>query len=103
MTGTALERSDLASFTQLLQELIGGVVQRHVFSRPELELMLDLETCRLRKSARTDVLRRYLKTVQQQFAEGAASPLRLSVFLHREAQQRLTRGASRRAAGGFVA
>lgn len=103
MTGTALERSDLASFTQLLQELIGGVVQRHVFSRPELELMLDLETCRLRKAARADLLRRYLKTVQQQFAEGCASPLRLSLFLHGETQQHIARAASRRASRGISA
>jgi hypothetical protein len=103
LTGTALERSDLASFTQLVQELIGGVVQRHVFSRPELELMLDLETCRLRKSVRADVLRRYLRAVQQQLAEGTASPLRFALFLHRENQQRITRGALRRGARGIGA
>jgi hypothetical protein len=100
LTGTALERSDLAAFTELIQELIGGVIQRHVFSRPELELMLDLETCQIRKSTRADVLRRYLKAVQQQFAEGAATPLRLSLFVQKEAQQRVAKRVSRRAAGG---
>jgi hypothetical protein len=103
LTGTALKRSDLASFAELVQELIAGIVQRHVFSRPELDLMLDLETCQLRKSERADVLRRYLKTVQQQFAEGIADPLRLSTFLEMESQQRRIRGQSRHSAKGIGA
>lgn len=78
------ERSDLTSFSQLVQELIGGAVRRHVFTPWELELLLDLETCRVRKSARNELLKRYLRTVQQNFIEGASTPPRLSSFREHE-------------------
>jgi hypothetical protein len=84
LTGTRSERSDLMSFNQLVQELISGTVQRHVFTQWELELLLDLQTCTIRKCARPDLLKRYLKAVQQHFAEGASSLLRLSAFVEQE-------------------
>ncbi len=37
-----------------------------------------------------DVLRRYLKAMQQQFASDTSSPLRLSDFVEREQHQRHT-------------
>jgi hypothetical protein len=76
------------SFNQLVQELISGTVQRHVFTQWELELLLDLQTCSIRKCARADVLRRYLKAVQQHFTGDACSLLRLSAFVEQENQQR---------------
>src|SRR5438270_6223726 len=76
LTGTTAEESDLASFNQLVQELISGTLQRHVFTQRELELLLDFQTCCIRKCARGDVLRRYLKAVQQHFAEDASTLLR---------------------------
>ncbi|HZQ53928.1 MAG TPA: hypothetical protein VFB14_17125 [Bryobacteraceae bacterium] len=88
MIDTRSERSELTSFNQLVQDVIGGTVRRNTFTQWELELLLDLQTCRIRKSARPEVLRRYLKAVQQHFAQGATSPLRLSAFLEREAQER---------------
>ncbi|HSU58773.1 MAG TPA: hypothetical protein VLI55_05625 [Bryobacteraceae bacterium] len=88
MTDSRLERSDWTSFNQLLHELIGGAIRRHTFTQWELELLLDLQMSRIRKSSRSEVLRRYLRAVQQQFAQGAAVPLRLSVFLEAECQQR---------------
>jgi hypothetical protein len=83
-----LERSDWTSFNQLLHELIGGAIRRHTFTQWELELLLDLQMSRIRKSSRPDVLRRYLRAVQQHFAQGATVPLRLSAFLESESQQR---------------
>jgi hypothetical protein len=76
------------SFNQLVQELISGTVQRHVFTQWELELLLDLQTCSIRKCARADVLRRYLKAVQQHFTDDAANLLRLSAFVEQESRQR---------------
>lgn len=76
------------SFNQLVQELISGTVQRHVFTQWELELLLDLQTCSIRKCARADVLRRYLKAVQQHFTGDASNLLRLSAFVEQENQQR---------------
>ena len=63
-------------------------MRRHVFSQWELELLLDLQMCRLRKSARAGLLRRYLKSVQQQFSKGATVPPRLSAFLAREQEEK---------------
>jgi len=76
------------SFNQLVQELITGTVQRHVFTQWELELLLDLQICPIRKCARAEVLRRYLKAVQHHFTEHGSSLLRLSAFVEQENQQK---------------
>jgi len=77
----------MTSINRLVHEIIGGSVRRHTFSQWELELLLDLQTCRIRKSARAELLRRYIKAVQQHFSDGALAPLRLSAFLDRENQR----------------
>jgi hypothetical protein len=87
LSGKSAERLDLTSFSQLVQELINGAVRRHTFSPWELELLLDLQMCRARKSARAELLRRYLKAVQQQFALDGSSFLRLADFIEREQQR----------------
>ena len=87
MTDVRLEPSELTSLNQLVQEFIGGSLKRHTFTQWELELLLDLQTCRIRKSARPEVLRRYVRAVQQHFAQGALEPLRLSAFLESENQR----------------
>jgi hypothetical protein len=88
LTGIRPERSELTSFSQLVQELIAGVVRRHIFTSWERDLLLDFETCGIRKSARADLLRRYLRAVQQQFSIDPSPPLRLSQFVELEHQQR---------------
>jgi hypothetical protein len=88
LTGTSFERSDFLSFNQLVQELINGTVQRHVFTQWELELLLDLQICPIRKCSRADVLRRYLKAVQLHFTEDATTLLRLSAFVEQEGRHR---------------
>jgi hypothetical protein len=87
LTDKPSERA-LTSFSQLVQELIGGAIRRHTFSPSEVDLLLDLQTCRVRKSARADLLRRYLKAMQQQFTSDTSSLLRLADFVEREQQQR---------------
>jgi hypothetical protein len=94
MPDARLERSDLNYFNQFVQEVIGGAVRRYTFTQWELELLLDLQMARIRKSARPEVLRRYLKAVQQHFAEGNTKPLRLSVFLERELEARAAAAAA---------
>ncbi len=84
MTETKPERSELMSINQLVHDIIGGTVRRHTFTQWELELLLDLQTCGLRRSARVEMLRRYVRAVQQHFSTGAMDPLRLSTFLERE-------------------
>jgi hypothetical protein len=78
----------LTSFSQLVQEVIGGAIRRHTFSEWELDLLLDLQTCHIRKSARPDVLRGYLKVVHQSFAAGAAKPPRFASFVERRRHRR---------------
>lgn len=73
----------MASFSQLVQELIHGSVRRHTFTESELELLFDLQHSRIRKSSRPEILRRYLRAVQQQWGSGEQG-LRLSTFLERE-------------------
>ncbi len=63
-------------------------MRRHTFTQWELELLLDLQNCKIRKAARAEMLRRYLKSVQQHLSEDGSSILRLSTFLEREAQRR---------------
>lgn len=87
MAETKTERSDVISLNRFIQEIIGGSVRRHTFTQWELELLLDLQMCRVRKSARSELLRRYIKAVQQHYATGALAPLRLSAFLDRENQR----------------
>ncbi len=82
------ERSDLASFSQLIQELINGSVRRHTFTQSELELLFDLQTSKLRKSSKPEALRRYLRAVQQHPSTESAI-LRFSTFLDRESAGRM--------------
>jgi hypothetical protein len=76
-------RFTFASYSQLVLELISGSVRRHVFSQAELELLLDLQNSRIRKSSRPDVLRRYLRVVQTEFSQ-QGSLLRFATFMERE-------------------
>src|SRR3954470_23490227 len=76
-------RFTFVSFSQLVQELISGTVRRHTFTQSELELLLDLQNSRIRKSSKPDVLRRYLRAAQAQFAQ-QSSVLRFSKFMERE-------------------
>lgn len=85
LTDTRTEAVDLTSFNQLVHEFIGGTVRRHKFTPHELQFLLDLQACRIRKSAQPDLLRRYLKVVQRAGAEG---PPRLSVFVQNGVRKR---------------
>jgi hypothetical protein len=71
----------LAQFNRLIQELLRGNMHRNTFRPWEIELLLDIEGCSLRESARRDVLRRYQKAVQRHMEKGAPLPLKLSEYL----------------------
>lgn len=80
--------SEWTSFTQLIQELASGAVRRNQFSHWELDLLLDLQLSRLRKSSRADALRRYLRVVQSAQTHGAEAPPRLCDFLQQTAPRK---------------
>lgn len=50
--------------------------------------MLDVQMTPLRKSSRSDMLRRYLKAVQRQLAAGAPAPQRFARFFEEETRPR---------------
>jgi hypothetical protein len=85
--------SEWTSFTQLIQELMNGSVRRNLFSHWELDLLLDVQLAKLRKTARTETLRRYLRVVQQSQAHGATEPPRFSEFLAQSAPRKAAAGA----------
>jgi hypothetical protein len=74
------------SYFQLILDLIAGATRRHTFSKWELDLMLDLEVSRLRKSSRPEVLRRYLRFLQLDNTRGGQEPVRFSAFMTNENQ-----------------
>ena len=87
MADSKTEQVEMTALHQLVQDIIGGAVRRNTFTQWELELLLDLQMCSIRKGSRSETLRRYLRAVQQQFTQGAVSPLRLSAFLDAENQR----------------
>jgi hypothetical protein len=89
------ERSDLTSLSQLVQEVIGGTLRRNTFTECELQLLLDLQACRIRKSTKPDILRRYLKAVQQHLTVDASVTLRFAHFFEREQHRVAAQSAER--------
>jgi hypothetical protein len=53
-----------------------------------MDLLLDFGTCRMRKSSRTDILRRYQRAVQQYFLRGQYAFPGPSSFLAEERARR---------------
>ena len=48
---------------------------------PEVEILLDIESCNLREVPKREILRRYQKAVQRSMEKGAPTPLKLSEYL----------------------
>ena len=86
-------RTGWLSYFQLIQELIDGATRRHTFTAWELDLLLDLEVSRLRKSSRPEVLRRYLRFVQAESLH-APQPTRFSAFTETETLRRAAKAAN---------
>jgi hypothetical protein len=76
-------RPEWLSYFQLIQDLIDGATRRHIFSQWELDLLLDLDASRLRKSSRPEALRRYLRSIHSESGE-AAEPLKFAIFMESE-------------------
>lgn len=93
MTQLPVPNPDWAAFCQLVQQLIAGNVKRNTFTQWEMDLLLDLQMTRIRKSSRPEILRRYLKSVQLQTAAGDSAPRRFSQFFEDEIRGRKTENA----------
>jgi hypothetical protein len=79
-----MDLADLNSYIQLIHDIIGGTVRRHTFTPPELDLLLDVQATNLRKTTKNETLRRYLRSVQQQFVTDSSAPLRFARFWEME-------------------
>ncbi len=90
----------LAQFNRLINELLRGSMSRNCFRPWEIELLLDIEGCSLRDSAKRDTLRRYQRAAQRLLEKGAPQVLKLSEFLE---SQRSRRMASEAAPGSAAA
>jgi hypothetical protein len=75
-----MDLRDLNTYLQLVQDIMGGTIRRHTFTPAELQLLLDVQSSRIRKTLKNEVLRRYLRTVQQQFAMDGSAPQRFARF-----------------------
>jgi hypothetical protein len=88
----------IAQFNVLIQEVIAGQFQRHVFSPWELDLLLDIESCKVRQSSRASLLRRYQHAACQRALRGGQPMLMFSEFL---AEQRRRRTIHKAATAGI--
>ncbi|MCS6952935.1 MAG: hypothetical protein RMK57_08045 [Bryobacterales bacterium] len=77
----------LAQFRRLMNELLGGEFRRNAFQPWEVQLLLDIEGCRLRESQRERVLKRYQKAMEARIRNSGAMPIKLSEFLKRRYRQ----------------
>jgi hypothetical protein len=75
-----MDLTKLNAYVQLIQDIMAGTVRRHTFTPLELQLLLDVQAARIRKSAKNDILRRYSRTVQHQFALNHSVPIRFARF-----------------------
>jgi hypothetical protein len=68
-------------FNRLMKEILNGEVRRTCFQPWEVDLLVDLEACRLTRSRREELLRRYQRAVQHQLERGEIPPIKLSDFM----------------------
>jgi len=96
----AMAEVSTRDFNRLITDLLQGRMQRNGFRRWEIEILLDLETCKLRRSTRRETLRRYQQAMLRRLEDGEPIQL-LSAFL--EARRRRRRLAALREPGSALA
>jgi hypothetical protein len=72
----------LFRFDRLMRDVENGDTSRNSFRPWEVELLVDMHTCRLGPNRRR-VLRRYQRAVHRSLERGAPRPLKLSEYLSR--------------------
>ena len=74
-------------FIRLVRELIQGEVRRTSFQPWEVNLLLDLQECRLVPSRRNEALQRYQRAVLRQLEKRELPPIRFSEFVGRRSKE----------------
>jgi hypothetical protein len=83
--GLVEQELTLHRFNRLMGELMSGAITRNVFQPWEVDLLLDIDSCRLDRRRRLETLRQYQKAVARQLDTGPGPPMKLSAFLARRA------------------
>ena len=78
----------LNRFRRLIGEVTRGALARNSFQPWEVEILMDLENCKLERRRRMDILRQYQKAVERQMFEAPGTPMKLSEFLELRARRR---------------
>ena len=74
-------------FNRLVKEILAGEVRRTCFQPWEVDVLLDLQDCKLTRSRRDEALRRYQRAVQHQLERGQVPPIKLCEFIGRRARK----------------
>lgn len=80
----------LNRFNRLIAEAMRGDIRRNSFLPWELDILIDMETCRLDRRRRLEILRQYGRAVQRQMEKGPGPPMKLSEFLRLRALRAAT-------------
>jgi hypothetical protein len=78
----------LSRFRRLIAELLRGRVNRTLFAKWEIDLLLDIEQCPIEPKRRIGILRRYERAVARQLESGPGPPMKLSEYLQRRRTRR---------------
>jgi len=78
----------LNRFRKLLGELMRGAISRTTFQPWEVEILLDMDNCKLEPRRRLEVLRQYQRAVERQMETGPGPPMKLSEFLQTKTTRR---------------
>ena len=71
----------LGRFNRLIGELARGAITRNNFAPWEIELLVDIDTCKLEPRRKSDTMRQYQRAVERQMAFGPGPPMKLSEFM----------------------
>jgi hypothetical protein len=83
----------LNRFNRLIGEVMAGYLRRNSFLPWELDILIDIESCRLDRRRRMEILRQYRRAVQHQLEKGPGPPMKLSAFLEMRAARALRQKA----------
>jgi len=71
----------LNRFNRLMSDLAHGAVTRSGFEPWEVEILMDIKSCKLEPRRRSAIMRQYRRAVQRQLETGPGPPMKLSHFL----------------------
>lgn len=77
----------LVRFNRLMREIEQGSVNRNSFQPWEIELLVDMDSCKVPSRRKRETLRRYQKAFRRRIENGATAPLKLSEYLRSRRQQ----------------